>query len=127
MASVSNQQAEVVRTERGLVIAGTRITLYQFIDYIHSGYPLQVIRQYFPQITDEQFEAAISYIEANRTEIEAEYQIVVKKNEEVRQYWEARNSEHFAQIAAMSSKPSKEAIRLKLAAWKAKIESSASE
>lgn len=127
MASISHQKTGVVRTERGLVIAGTRITLYQFMDYIHAGLPLQVIRQYFPQITDEQFEAAISYIEANRSEVETEYQIVVKKDEEVRQYWEDHNREHFAEIAAIPSKLSQEAIRAKLTAWKAKIQSSASE
>ncbi|NEP61677.1 MAG: DUF433 domain-containing protein, partial [Symploca sp. SIO2G7] len=73
-----------------------------------------------------QFDAAMSYIEANYAEVEAEYQIIVKEDEEVRQYWEERNSERFAQIAAMPPKPGKEVIRAKLAAWKSQIESRAS-
>ncbi|NEP63088.1 MAG: DUF433 domain-containing protein, partial [Symploca sp. SIO2G7] len=95
MTSAFNQQTGVTRTKRGLAIAGTRITLYQFMDYIHAGYQRQRIREDFPQITDEQFDAAMSYIEANYAEVEAEYQIIVKEDEEVRQYWEERNSERF--------------------------------
>ncbi|MGH2416087.1 MAG: DUF433 domain-containing protein, partial [Microcystaceae cyanobacterium] len=73
MASVFNQQTGVARTERGLVVAGTRITLYQFMDYLQAGHSPKSFRQDFLQITDEQFEAAMSYIEANRAEVEAEY------------------------------------------------------
>ncbi|WP_334311644.1 hypothetical protein [Kamptonema animale] len=39
MTTVSNEKAAIIRTERGLTIAGTRITLYQLMDYIHAGYP----------------------------------------------------------------------------------------
>ncbi len=123
MASVSNQQTEVTRTERGLVIAGTRITLYQFMDYIHAGYPSPVIRKHFPQITDEQFEAAMSYIEANLTEVEAEYQIVVKEDEEIRQYWEEQNRERFAQIAKLPPPLGRETAWAKLQAQKARLKS----
>ncbi|MBW4631068.1 MAG: DUF433 domain-containing protein [Iphinoe sp. HA4291-MV1] len=123
MASVSNQQAGVNRTERGLVIAGTRITLYQLMDYLHAGHPLEMIRQHFPQITDEQFEAAMSYIEAKRAEVEAEYQIIVKEDEEIRRYWEEQNRERFAQIAKLPPPPGREAAWAKLQAQKAKLES----
>jgi uncharacterized protein (DUF433 family) len=121
MTPISNQSVNIARTERGLVIAGTRITLYQFMDYIHAGRPSEVIRQAFPQITDEQFDAAMSYIQANWAEVEAEYQFVVKQDEEIRQYWEERNREHFVKIAAMPPKPGQEEIRAKLAEWKARI------
>jgi len=127
MASVFNQQAGVARTELGLVITGTRITLYQIMDYIHAGYQRQKIREDFPQITDEQFDAAMSYIEANYAEVEAEYQIIVKEDKEIQQYWKERNSERFAQIATMPPKRGQEVIRAKLAAWKSQIESRASE
>lgn len=36
MASQSNKQAAIIHTERGLTIAGTRITLYDVIDYLES-------------------------------------------------------------------------------------------
>jgi uncharacterized protein (DUF433 family) len=95
MTLASSRQAKITRTERGLTIAGTRITLYQFMDYIHAGHSSQSFRHYFPQITNEQFDAAISYIDANLAEVESEYQIVLKQAEENRHYWEERNREYF--------------------------------
>ena len=124
MTTVSNEKAAIIRTERGSTIAGTRITLYQLMDYIHAGYPPNLIRHKF-YVTDRQFDAAMSYIEAHSAEVEAEYQIVLQQAEEIQQYWEDRNHERFAQIAAMPPKPEQEAIRAKLKAWKAKIESRA--
>ena len=122
MTTISNEQAAIIRTERGLTIAGTRITLYQLMDYICAGYPTNLIRHKF-YITDQQFDAAMSYIDAHRDEVEAEYQIVLQQAEEIHQYWDNRNRERFAQIATISSKPEQEAIRAKLNDWKAKIES----
>lgn len=112
-----------MRTERGLVVAGTRITLYQFMDYLHPGHLPQSFRHHFPQITDQQFDAAISYIEANRAEVESEYQIVVKEDEEARQYWEEQNRDRFAQIAKLPPPLGREAAWAKLQAEKAKFTS----
>ena len=39
MSSVSNERADIIRTERGLTIAGTRITLYDVMDYVTAQYP----------------------------------------------------------------------------------------
>jgi uncharacterized protein (DUF433 family) len=114
MASESNSRAAIIRTERGLTIEGTRLTVYQFMDYISAGYAPPSFRHHFPQITDEQFYAVISYIEANRAEVEAEYQIVLKQAEEIRQYWEERNRERLAEIAKMPPPPGKEAAWAKL-------------
>lgn len=47
MTLVSNGQLPIIRTERGLTIAGTRITLYKLMDYIHAGYPPKLIRNNF--------------------------------------------------------------------------------
>ncbi len=62
----------------------------------------------------------MDYIETHREEVEAEYEIVLRQVEEIRQYWEERNRERFAQIAAMPPKPGQEEIRAKLRARKAK-------
>ena len=64
----------------------------------------------------------MDYIEHHRTEVEAEYQLVLRQAEETRRYWEARNRERLAEIAAMPPKPGQEKIRAKLEAWKAKLE-----
>jgi uncharacterized protein (DUF433 family) len=119
MTSISNGQSAIVRTERGLTIAGTRVTLYDLMDYIHAGYPHSLIRNKF-YITDEQFSTAMSYIKSNYAEVEAEYQIVLQQAEEIRQYWEERNRERIAQIPTMPPKPGQEAAWAKLQARKVK-------
>ena len=124
MTSASNEQLGIIRTERGLSIAGTRITLYDVMDYVTAEYPPKFIRGML-NLTDEQVNAALSYIEANRAEVEAEYQTVLKEAEEIRQYWEERNREHFARIAAMQPKAGREALWAKLQAQKARHESKA--
>jgi uncharacterized protein (DUF433 family) len=43
----------VVRTGRGLSIAGTRITLYSILDYAHAGWPPKLIRDRL-NLTDQQ-------------------------------------------------------------------------
>ena len=100
MTLESNQQAAIIRTERGLTIGGTRITLYDVMDYVKSQYPPKFIGDVL-NLTDEQVTAALSYIETNQTEVEEEYQIVLKEAEEIRRYWEERNRERFAEIAKL--------------------------
>lgn len=119
MTPAPNGQASIVRTERGLAIAGTRITLYDVMDYVTEHYPPRFIRGLFDLI-EEQINAALAYIEANRTEVEAEYQQVFKEAEELRQYYEEQNRELIARIAAQPPKPGTEAAWEKLRAAKAK-------
>jgi uncharacterized protein (DUF433 family) len=121
MASVSHHQPAIIRTERGLTISGTRITLYDVMDYVTAQYPSKFIRSLF-DLTEEQINAALSYIEANRPEVEAEYQLVLKQAEENRQYWEERSREHLARAAKRSPKPDQEALWAKLQAQKARHE-----
>lgn len=121
MNSTSNGKAAIIRTERGLTISGTRITLYDVMDYLTAHYPPKFIRSLF-DLTDEQLNVALSYIETNRAEVETEYQVVLKQAEENRQYWEERNREHFARIAAMPPKPGREALWAKLQEQKARHE-----
>jgi len=119
MTLASNGKAAIIRTERGLTIVGTRITLYDVMDFLKSQYPPKLIRDKF-NLTDEQINAALSYLEANRTQVEAEYQHVLQTREEIRHYWEERNREHFARIATMPHKPGQEALWAKLEEQKAK-------
>ena len=119
MTLESHQQPSIIRTERGLTIAGTRITLYYFMDYIHAGYPPKLIRHKF-HITDEQFEATMSYIEIHRDDVEAEYQMVLRIAQENREYWEERNRELFERIAKLPPPPGREALWAKLQAQKQK-------
>lgn len=124
MALASSDPAMIIRTERGLTIAGTRITLYDVMDYKAEHYPPKFIRAMLG-LTDEQVSAALSYIETYRTEVEAEYQLVLKEAEELRQYYEAQNRERTARIAAKPPQLGTEAIRAKLQAEKVKFASRA--
>ena len=124
MKAPLNHEAIIIRTERGLTIAGTRITLYDVMDYVIEKYPPKFIRAML-DLTDEQVTAALTFIEANRVEVEAEYHLVLKEAEELRQYYEEQNHDRIARIAAKPPKPGTEAIRAKLQARRTKLESRA--
>jgi uncharacterized protein (DUF433 family) len=122
MNSTSNEKVAIVRTERGLTIAGTRITLYDVMDYVTAQYPQKFIQGLF-ELTEAQINAALNYIEAHRSEVEAEYQQVLQETEELRQYYEAQNRERFARSATQPPKPGTEAAWEKLRSAKAHRES----
>ncbi|MBC6452481.1 MAG: DUF433 domain-containing protein [Hormoscilla sp. SP5CHS1] len=113
MTSEIREQEVIIRTERGLTIAGTRITIYDVIYYLKAEYPRKYIRDYY-DLTDEQIDGALSYIETHREAVEVEYQEIMRQAEETRQYWEEYNRERFARIAAAPPRPGSEALRLKI-------------
>jgi uncharacterized protein (DUF433 family) len=120
MTSASSEQTSIIRTERGLSIAGTRITLYDVMDHLKAGWAPKLILNWLP-LTEEQLNAALSYIAANRTAIEAEYQTVLQETQERQKYWEDRYRERLAQIAKLPPKPGQEEVYAKLQAWKARL------
>jgi uncharacterized protein (DUF433 family) len=119
MTPVSDKKATIIRTERGLTISGTRLTLYDVMDFLKAEYSPKLIRNRF-NLTEDQINAAMSYIEANRAQIETEYQQVLQTREEIRSSWENRNRERFDRIAMMPHKPGQEALWVKLEEQKAR-------
>jgi uncharacterized protein (DUF433 family) len=113
-------QNTVVRTSRGLSIAGTRITLYTIMDHLKLDWPAHLIRDWF-NLTDQQMQDVLDYIEAHRAAVEAEYQQVLKEAEEIERYWRERNREHLAKVAAMPPKPGQEEIWARLQAAKKRL------
>lgn len=71
---------------------------------------------------EEQINAALAYIEANRAEVEAEYHQVLREAEELQQYYAEQNRGRIARIAAQPPKPGTEAAWEKLQAIRAKRE-----
>ncbi len=120
MNEVIGVHTQVVRTERGLSIAGTRITLYDVMDYLKAEWPVNLIRQWL-DLTEQQMADVMMYIEENRPAVEAEYQQVLTYAAEVRRYWEERNRDRLAYIATSPPPPGKEAIWAKLQAKKAQL------
>ena len=90
MISLSNTKVAIIRTERGLTISGSRITLYDVMDYVKAQYPAKFIQGLF-ELTDEQINAALSYIELNRDTVEVEYAQVVRETEELKAYYANQN------------------------------------
>ncbi len=107
----------VIRTNRGLSIAGTRITLYQIMDYIKDNELPEVIRDHF-HLTIRQTNDVMNYINIHYDEVDKEYQEILKQSEENRKYWAEYNKERFAEIA---NKPEHKKIQDKLNEWKAKL------
>lgn len=90
MISQSNTKVAIIRTERGLTISGSRITLYGVMDYVKAQYPAKFIQGQF-ELTDEQINAALSYIEINRDAVEVEYAQVDRETEELQVYYANQN------------------------------------
>lgn len=99
MISQPNVKVAIIRTERGLTISGTRITLYDVMDYVKAQYPAKFIQGLF-ELTDEQINAALSYIELNRDAVEAEYAQVVRETEELQIYYANQNRDRLISTAA---------------------------
>ncbi|WP_334311642.1 hypothetical protein [Kamptonema animale] len=74
-------------------------------------------------LTEAQINAALAYIEVNRADVEVEYQQVLKEAEELRLYYEEKNRDLIARIAAQPPQPGTEAAWEKLRAAKAKFKS----
>jgi uncharacterized protein (DUF433 family) len=107
------------RPDRGLSVTGTRITLYEIWELVLAGWTREAVRDIY-RLTDEQMTDILDYITRNQAEFDAEYQQVIADAEEDRRYWEERNRERFAQIAAMPPKPEYAAIHAKIAESRAK-------
>jgi uncharacterized protein (DUF433 family) len=112
----------IVRTERGLTIAGTRITLYDIMDYIKDDWPARLIEHRL-NLTERQVADALGYIETHRTEVETEYQEVLKQAQEIRAYWEERNRERLMANGSHLHFSGQEQLWEKLQAHKARIAS----
>ena len=68
----------VRRTDRGLCVANTRISLYLIMDYLKADWPPNLIRHWLG-LSEEGIVAAMNYIAAHQAEFEAEYKEVVQK------------------------------------------------
>ena len=121
MTDTPQTRPTVVRTSRGLSIAGTRITLYALLDYLHAEWPPKLIRAWF-SLTDTQMEEVLSYIAAHHDEVEREYRQVVRQAEETRRYWDERNRGRLARRPSAPLTPDQAALQAKLQAWKDKVE-----
>ena len=66
-------EAKIIKTGRGPEIAGTRITVYDVIEYYKAGRHSDMIADTL-ELSSQQVEVAIRYIEEHREEVMANYE-----------------------------------------------------
>lgn len=68
----------IIDRGRGPEIAGTRITVYDVLDYVEGGWHSSAIATLF-RISTHEVNAATAYIEAHKEEVLAEYQKILDR------------------------------------------------
>jgi uncharacterized protein (DUF433 family) len=71
--------AEIINRGRGPEIAGTRITVYDILDYHQIGWHHTTIAALF-RLSSEQVLTALKYIQEHETEVLANYQKILERN-----------------------------------------------
>jgi len=118
MSTVAAESA-VIRTDRGLTIAGTRITLYDVMDYVATGWPARLIGDRL-QLSDQQMSEVMAYIAAHHAEVVAEYEHVLKTADENRAYWDQHNRARMS-TPTVHTPVDSDSLRAKLNDWKRKL------
>ena len=105
----------IVDRGRGPEIRGTRITVYDVVDYWKDGWRYDQIAGLF-RLPPGEIQAAIAYIEEHEEEVMADYQVIVKRHEEWRRRYHTPEIEakiagnrlklqaRLAELRAMSAK-----------------------
>lgn len=76
-------ESTIVHRGRGPEIAGTRITVYDVMDYQKHGWARDRIAALF-RLSSRDIQAAIDYIEQHREQVEAEYQSILNRHHSYR-------------------------------------------
>jgi uncharacterized protein (DUF433 family) len=109
----------IERKETGLYISGTRVTIYDVMDFEIDRYPAKFIANML-NLSLEQVQIALEYINTHRPEVEAEYQSILTEAAELHTYWQEQNRELNERVAKLPAPVGKEAAWQKLQAQKAK-------
>ena len=72
-------ESKIIDRGRGPEIAGTRITVYDVMDYYKHGWHRDRIAVLF-RLSSRDIQAAIDYIEAHKEEVLAEYQKILDRH-----------------------------------------------
>ncbi|HEY3393824.1 MAG TPA: DUF433 domain-containing protein [Lacipirellulaceae bacterium] len=72
-------ESKIINRGRGPEIAGTRITVYDVMDYYKDGWHRDKIAVLF-RLSSRDIQAAIDYIETHREEVEAGYQKILDRH-----------------------------------------------
>jgi uncharacterized protein (DUF433 family) len=120
MSTVSPAFPNLIETEHGLSIPGTRVTLYDVLSHLKAGWAPHLILHWLP-ITEMQLNGVLDYIAANGDTVEADYQAHLEAGQALQDYWQVRNHDRLVAIANLTPKPEQVEVHAKLQAWKAKL------
>jgi uncharacterized protein (DUF433 family) len=76
---VTTRECMIVNRGRGPEIAGTRITVFDIMDYLKDGWPRDRIAALF-RLSSRDVQAAMDYIETHRDEVEADYGRILERH-----------------------------------------------
>ena len=79
----------VRRTDRGLCVAGRRITLYLIEDYLRAGWPPQILGHWL-RLAEQEMADVLDYLKSNRSEFDREYERVAREASVREKYWRKR-------------------------------------
>jgi len=88
----------VRRSDRGLCVAGTKISLFSIMDYIKAGKQEDLL--IYVGLSEEQLNQALAYIEEHREEFEVNYAEYVRKADEMERYYRERERQRRAELEA---------------------------
>jgi uncharacterized protein (DUF433 family) len=71
-------EATIIDRGRGPEVAGTRITVYDVLDYIEEGWPRKEIARLF-HLSASQLDVAAYYLEVHRDEVMKEYHRILER------------------------------------------------
>ena len=74
--------AQIINRGRGPEIEGTRITVYDVMDYLQEGWRYDQIVGLF-RLPPDDIQAAIAYIEAHKEEVMTAYQQILARHKNV--------------------------------------------
>ncbi len=77
------REPAIIERGRGPEIAGTRITVFDVMDYLKHGWHRDRIAMLF-RLSSRDVQVAIDYIEAHRSEVDAEYQRILDRHHNYR-------------------------------------------
>ena len=83
METLKPAEAKIIDRGRGPEIAGTRITLFDVMDYLKNGWNRDRIAALF-RLSSRDIQAAIDYIESHRAEVDEQYQRILDRHHNYR-------------------------------------------
>lgn len=76
-------EAKIIDRGRGPEIAGTRITVYDVMDYLKNGWGRERIASLF-RLSSRDIQAAIDYINEHREQVQADYERILERHRSYR-------------------------------------------